>query len=211
MSHPSTTSPTRSPASALGLLKPLSWGKYLPLVLGLLVFSACDSNDDDDDEAETPFGLFDTDDDGVVSSDEFGTSFNQLGDFGNFDADASGDLDQDEFNAGVLSVYDADDSGDISESEFNAGNAFFGANQTFGDFDADASGALDADEFNAAAGDAGSFANFDVDFGGAVDADEFNEGVFGAFDSDLSGDLDEDEFNAGSEFFDVNAFGAGAS
>ena len=42
-----------------------------------------------------------------------------------------------------------------------------------------------------------------------MDADEFNEGVFGAFDRDLSGDLDEDEFDAGSEFFDVNAFGAG--
>ena len=101
MSRSSMTSPTRSPASALGFLRPSSWAKYLPVVLGLLVvFSACDSNDDDD-EVETPFGLFDTDDDGVIDSDEFGTSFGQLGDFGNFDADASGDLDRDEFNAGV--------------------------------------------------------------------------------------------------------------
>ena len=199
-------SSTRSPALALGLLKSLSWAKYLPVVLGLLlVFSACDSNDVE--EEETPFERFDTDDDGEIDSDEFSASFSQMGDFDNFDADAGGDIDSTEFNAGILGVFDTDDSGVIDETEFNAGNEFFGVEQNLSDFDADASGDLDATEFNQAVGDAGSFDDFDADLGGTVDEDEFNEGIFGGFDRDLSGGIDEDEFNTGSEFFDVDTFG----
>lgn len=181
--------------------EPLSFTKYLPFALGLLlVFSACDDNGPVDDE-ETAFEQFDADASGEIDENEFGASFSQTDNFGTFDADASGDIDEDEFNAGAFGVFDTNDDEEIDEEEFDAGSDFFGVNQTFADFDVDESGALTRGEFDTAFAGTDLFADFGA--GDAIDEGEFNAGVFGAFDADASAGIDEDEFDAGDAFFDV--------
>ena len=63
-------------------------------------------------------GEWDTDDDSILSEEEFGTGFESEGVFGGWDEDGDGALSEDEFNAGVFGGYDADDSGAIEEPEF---------------------------------------------------------------------------------------------
>ena len=189
------------------LFRFLSRAATFPLALGLLfALPACDSNDDDDDLADTGFARFDTDRDAQINQDEFSRSFDRMGDFTTFDADRGGDLNQGEFNTGTFGVFDTDNSGDVSEAEFNAGNTFFrsGAGQQFRDFDTDQSGRLNANEFNAAAAAGGGFDLFDADRSSTISGAEFSRGVFGSFDRDASGGISEAEFDAGSGFFDVN-------
>lgn len=63
---------------------------------------------------------WDSDGDGILSENEFGTGFDETESFGNWDEDSDGVLSEDEFNTGVFSVYDEDESGDWNEAEYGA-------------------------------------------------------------------------------------------
>ena len=68
--------------------------------------------------AQEDLGAWDTDQDGILSEEEFGTGFGENEAFDTWDADDDGLLSEDEFNAGVFGGYDEDESGAIEEPEF---------------------------------------------------------------------------------------------
>lgn len=97
---------------------------------------------------DNDFGVWDTDDDGLLDDDEFGYSW--------------GD---------TFDTWDEDDSGYIEESEWNEFGV--GVNgDTFDTWDADNDGLLDDDEFAD-----GSFGMMDNNGDGFLDENEWNTGL----------------------------------
>ena len=65
--------------------------------------------------AQEDLSTWDTDEDGILSEEEFGTGFGENEAFDTWDADGDGLLSEDEFKSGVFGSYDEGDSGAIEE------------------------------------------------------------------------------------------------
>ena len=63
-------------------------------------------------------GEWDTDEDTMLTEEEFGEGFGERGVFGEWDEDQDEMLTEDEFNRGVFGQYDRDETGAIEEPEF---------------------------------------------------------------------------------------------
>ena len=178
-----------------------SFFRYLPLAVGLLlVFSACDSNGDDDNDNITVFARFDADGSGTIDQNEFNTLLqDNFAFFSRHDADGSENFSESEFNNIALSVFDPSDDG-INAEEFEVGASFFfGAehDQEFSTYDADENGTIDDTEFNESFGATGTFDDFDTSGDDTLSPSELAQGFFRLIDLDDDSALDEEEFNEG--------------
>lgn len=182
--------------------------KALPFALGLvLVFAACDSNDDRP-EPQTVFESLDNNADGAIDYEEYYpllTSANYRGSSGQsffsfFSEDDT--FSEAEFERIVRLTFDSQDDG-IDEDEFETGAAFFFGDdndQVFADYDADESGVIEDDgEFADYLAEASPFDNYDTSGNGELSPTELARGLFGALDRDDDGSLGENEFYEGVE------------
>ena len=67
--------------------------------------------------AQEEWEAWDTDEDAILSEEEFGTGFGENEVFETWDADDDGLLSEDEFSEGVFGAYDEDESGALEEPE----------------------------------------------------------------------------------------------
>jgi Ca2+-binding EF-hand superfamily protein len=97
---------------------------------------------------ENEFGVWDADDDGVISEDEFQAGIEKEGIWTDWDANQDKKLDEEEFtvsaeNVGMtdldFNAFDADDDGSVDGEEFQDG--------LFGAFDEDSSGFIETKEY----------------------------------------------------------------
>lgn len=70
------------------------------------------------------FGTFDTDGDGVLNNEEFGTGFSGTDQFGNYDANSDSSLTDTEINDGLYGDFDTNADGMIDETEFGRYNTY---------------------------------------------------------------------------------------
>lgn len=173
----------------------------LPFALGLLlVFSACDSDDNGGNTPETVFDAYDANSDGAVNFDEFNALLNQEGFFRGSDADGSDNFSEEEFNNIALFAFDPNEDG-IDEGEFETGaELFFGSenDQEFSDYDENESGIIEEGEFTDSFGETGLFEEFDTSGDGdTLSRTELAQGLFELIDDDGNGALSESEFNDG--------------
>lgn len=184
-------------------------GRSLPFVLGLLllVFAACDSDGSNDQSDQSVFAIYDTNSNGEISVNEFGTVITREFPLNDYDGDSSGNFSEEEFSEIVrLFGFDArdDDGNTIDQEEFEAGLEFYfdeSIEQGFSDFDADGNGEIDAEEFSTAFSETGAFDTFDADDSDSISLSELVEGLFDLFDGNANGALDETEFNDGIQAF----------
>lgn len=103
-------------------------------------FSNADADDDgfvDEDEfnagrtgmfgrfaGDDAFGEFDTDGDGVLTNEEFGTGFSGTDWFKSYDMDEDNTINDTEFNEGIFNDFDTNVDGGIDETEFNNFNTY---------------------------------------------------------------------------------------
>ena len=190
-------------------------GRSLPFVLGffLLVFAACDSDGSDDQSDQSVFAVYDTNSNGEISVNEFGSVITRNFPINDFDDDnsvgSSGEnlYSEEEFSE-VARFYGFgardDDNSTIDQEEFEAGLEFYfdePIEQDFSDFDADGNGEIEAEEFSTAFSETGAFDTFDADDSDSISLVELVEGLFDLFDGNANGALDETEFNDGIQAF----------
>lgn len=136
-----------------GIRITLSFIATLMLTLGFGV--GCETGDVmEDDEAigggpiEGDYGVWDEDDDGILSEDEFSAGVEDEGIFDNWDENNDDQIDQEEFQTSTqqtglidadFDVFDADEDGLIENDEFNQG--------LFETYDEDDSGFIENDEW----------------------------------------------------------------
>ena len=144
----------------------------------------------------TYFSSLDEDGDDLLDENEVRNTY--VSDFDAWDTDDDGVLSSEEFYDVTFWNTDADDDDAISEAEWDLGyDSMFGGyvEDDFATFDADADGFLDDTEWDGIFADSAWFENYDADDDSFVADTEWDAGLFGDWDLDDDTFVDEDEFN----------------
>ena len=154
-----------------------------------------------EDDGTATFADFDTNNDGMLDNTEVTGIYEN--NFEEWDTNDDDVLSQDEFNTTTFSLTDMNDDDGIDEAEWNDGySSFFGNwnEDDFATFDEDSDGWLDPTEWNNAFADSEWFGTFDANADDSLDEDEWDTGLFNDWDTDDNEEIDEDEFNVFSDF-----------
>lgn len=143
---------------------------------------------------------WDSNENGVIESNEFYTFMTGMYDHDAWDADKSGWLNQEEVSLGMQKLWDADFNGSISEEEFKQGTtSWYRDREVFSEFsawDIDKDGALNDAEWRAGFAGRGVYIVWDKDKDSMLFEDEFSSAIYGYWDANKDNVIDADELNA---------------
>lgn len=145
----------------------------------------------------TDYATWDTDADGLLSRDEFGTVFED-GVYDDWDADGDGYLDENEWTDANWRMWDTDGDEMVETTEWNAGFDRYDFDEAgvegIDTWDLDDDSLLDRDEFDVGTA-ADAWDDWDVDGDGLLASDEAADAVYDVFDEDDDGTVGQDEWD----------------
>jgi Ca2+-binding EF-hand superfamily protein len=163
---------------------------YVSLFVFLFIAFSCDRTE------ELTFEDFDTDENNVITEEEFENVFtaHYYDDWNNVDDEY---LDDEDFYLSVYDVWDADDDELLDEEEWTMGYDYYYGDYVISDYDAidiDGDGFIEYTEYNDVLVDTDFFVDWDADADDFLNEDELAEGVFHIWDLNNDGMLDREEY-----------------
>ena len=152
---------------------------------------------------------WDSNRDGILSEEEFTSSFLEKYSVDKDDVDDN-KIDDEDFYLTTFSVIDANKDNTLSEGEFNWGREYFYNDYTRSDFDLydmDNDGLISSSEYFDVMYDTDFFLAWDKNRDTFIDKKELASGVFKQWDLDGNNYINAEEFNSFNRYY-LNYFGA---